>query len=88
VFLYPVGVAGHVMHSSVSGAQNVDTLFFMLEWAWYGLHRKHARTRYAKIVFLHPVGSAGHEVHSGGAGAQNVNTLFFMLRWARCGFHK
>jgi hypothetical protein len=28
IFLHPVGSAGHVAHSGVSGAQNVDTLLF------------------------------------------------------------
>jgi hypothetical protein len=30
LFLHLVGSVGHVVHSSVSGAQNVDVIFFML----------------------------------------------------------
>jgi hypothetical protein len=70
--LHPVGYVCHVMHSSASGAQNINALFFMLGWASGG-------ARYARLVFLHPVGSAGHVVHSGASRMRNVNALFFIL---------
>jgi hypothetical protein len=65
VFLHSVGYAGHVVHSSASGARNIDALFFMLRWDQYEFDKKCIRTRYTELVFLHPVGSAGHLVHSG-----------------------
>jgi hypothetical protein len=52
VFLHPVGSVGHVVHSGVSGTQNADSLFFMLDWDQYGFHKKHAGTHYAELVFL------------------------------------
>jgi hypothetical protein len=55
---------GHVVHSGVSRPQNVDAVFFILEWDRYGFHKKRVRTRYAEVVFLHPVRFVGHVVHS------------------------
>jgi hypothetical protein len=36
VFLNPVGSVCHVVHSSASGAQNIEALFVTLEWHRYG----------------------------------------------------
>jgi hypothetical protein len=54
-------------------------------WDRYGFDKKHARTRYVKLVFLHLRGAAGRIVHS---SAQNVDALFFIVRWDRYGFDK
>jgi hypothetical protein len=43
-----MGSAGHVVHSSAYGEQNISALFFMLEWDRYGLHKKRTGTRYAE----------------------------------------
>jgi hypothetical protein len=64
VFWYPLGCAGHVVHSGTSGARKIDTLFFMFGWEQFGFNKKRARTRYVELMFLHPVGSAFHLVHS------------------------
>jgi hypothetical protein len=76
------------VHSDKSLAQNVDALFFLLEWNRRDFHKKCAGTRYTELVFLHPVGSAGHRVHSGVSVVRNIDALFFILGWEQCSFHK
>jgi hypothetical protein len=71
-----VRFAGHIVHSGVSGARNINAIFFILGWDRYGFDKKHAEASYTKIVFLHPVGSVGHLVLSVASGTRNVNTLF------------
>jgi hypothetical protein len=60
-----MGFIGHVVHSGVSGPRNVDPLFFLLGWDWYGFDKKQVGRCYAELVFLHPVRPVGHVVHSG-----------------------
>jgi hypothetical protein len=67
------------MHSGASGVRNINALFFMLGWEWYGFDKKHTGTRYAEHVFLHQVRSAGHVLHFVALGERNVDALFFML---------
>jgi hypothetical protein len=69
VFLHPVGSMGHIVNLGASGAQNIDTLFFMRGWAQCSFHEKRTGTRYAELLFLHPVGLVGHIVHFGASRA-------------------
>jgi hypothetical protein len=48
VFLHLMGFAGHMLHSAV---QNINRLFFMLDWDQHGFHKKHAEIRYVELVF-------------------------------------
>jgi hypothetical protein len=80
VFLHLMGSASHVVHSSASRAQNVDTLFFMLRWDWYGFYKKLLETHYDELMFLHPVGSTHHVVYSSASRPPSIDALFFMLR--------
>jgi hypothetical protein len=72
----------------VTGAQNIDALFFMLVWARCGFQKKHSERHYVKLVFLYLMGSIGHILHYSASEARNVDALCFILGWARCGFHK
>jgi hypothetical protein len=65
VFLYPVGSAGHVVHSSAFGMGNIDAILFILGWVRYSFHKKHVGSRYSELVFLHPAGYVDHVVHFG-----------------------
>jgi hypothetical protein len=53
--LQPMGSVSYVVNFGMSGARNVDALFFVLRWDRYGFHKKHVGTRYTELVFLHPV---------------------------------
>jgi hypothetical protein len=57
----------------------------MLEWAWFGSHKKCVGTCYAELVFLHLMQSMSYVVHLCASRLQNVDVLFFMLDWPRCG---
>jgi hypothetical protein len=63
------GVAGHVLHSVVSGPRNVDALFVKLGRDRYGFYKKRVGPCLAELVFLLPVGSSCHVVDSGASGA-------------------
>jgi hypothetical protein len=77
----------NVVHSGASVACKVGALFFMLGWAWRGVHKQGAGIHYAELEYLHPVGYWGHVLHFAAFGACNVEALFFMLGWAQRDFH-
>jgi hypothetical protein len=67
---------GHVVHSRVSGARNIDALFFKLGWDWYEFHKKRTGSRYVKLVFFASVGYVGHVMHSGVFGRKKSTHYF------------
>jgi hypothetical protein len=50
-FLHLVGSAGHIVHSGVSGARNIDALFFVLGLGQFRYNKKHVGTRYVELMF-------------------------------------
>jgi hypothetical protein len=56
------------VHSDASVASNVDALFFMFGWDWYGYDKKHAGIHYAELVCLPPVGFVGDIVQTNASG--------------------
>jgi hypothetical protein len=70
---------GHIVHSSPSGPQNVNTLLFKRGWDWYGFNKMRTRICYTELVFLNPIGYTVDVVHSDASGEGNIKALFFML---------
>jgi hypothetical protein len=87
VLSHPVVPMGHVVHCGAPGHEMSSTIF-MLGWDQCGFHKKHARTRYAKLMFWHPEGFAGNVMYSAASGPLNIDSLFFTLGKAQCGCHK
>jgi hypothetical protein len=54
-----MGSMGHVIHYGGSGAQNSDTLFFLLGWDQYGFDKKRDGIDYAELVFFASYGIYG-----------------------------
>jgi hypothetical protein len=73
---------GHVVHSNVSEAQNVDALFLMLECTWCMSHKKRSGTRYA--LFSSSSGNSGNAIKS--VAEHVTSNLWFCIRchlWGR-----
>jgi hypothetical protein len=51
VFLHPVRSVGHIEWSIMSEAQNVDALFFMLEWVWVDRTKSTSRQVMLNLYF-------------------------------------
>jgi hypothetical protein len=76
VFLHLASSVGHILCFGVSGARNVEVLFFMLGWTQCGYHKTCIGTHYVKLVFLHLVRFADHVMRSGASGAETSMHYF------------
>jgi hypothetical protein len=87
LFLYLVESAHHRVHSGVSGARNVDTIFQARVGPMQITQKEHRDTLRQTCV-LHPVGSTVHILYSSAPGARDVDPVFFRLGGDWYGFHK
>jgi hypothetical protein len=78
VLLHLMGSAGHVVHSSAFGPQNIDALFFMFGWTSTDSTKSASEHVTLNFCFLNLVGSVSHVEHSGGSGvAKHRHTIFY-----------
>jgi hypothetical protein len=88
-FLHTLGSLGDVVHSGASEERNVDTLFFMLGWDRYGIHKNCVGTHYAELLFMDRESYTHYFLSSGGTGTGLTKSasghvmpnFIFCIRW-------